>query len=221
MRRLFAVSLLLAAITAGTTAPLQAQDNKCHIICAPVFVGQPGFVVTNAFNKPVLDGAGTTPNTEEHFLLRFTTVLPTQLSRVALVALVQWFPDNKTVVNPTTGAEFNANSPAFVYGPVVSLFNAGPLNISVDALGVYGRNAASAGSDYHTTFNVEGIAGLSVGHMLKMMSGGHEAPPYLRGVAINALYDQQLTDLAPDFAGNKHYTPALLFLLTLPISPLP
>ncbi len=217
MRRLFAVSFL-AAMAAGATAPLHAQDTKCHIICAPAFVAQPGIVVTDAFNKPVLDGSGTTPAAAEHFLLRFTTVLPTQLSRVALVALVQWFPDNKSTT--LAGTTFNANSTAFVYGPVISLFNAGPLNISVDALGVYGRNAGGA-SDYHTTFNVEGIAGLSVGHMMSMMNGGHDAPAYLRGVAINALYDQQLTDIAPDFAGNKHYTPALLFLLTLPISPLP
>ena len=218
MRRVFAVSLLLAAVTAGATAPLHAQDNKCHIICAPVFVGQPGLVVTNALNKPVLDGAGNTAPTATHFLLRFTTVLPTQLNRVALVALVQWTPENKTDL-PNGGTTPNANAPAFVYGPVISLFNAGPLNISIDALGVY--QPGGTASAYHTTFNMEGIAGLSLGHMLKMMNGGHDAPPYLRGVAINALYDQQLTDVAPDFSGNKRHTPALLFLLTLPISPLP
>ena len=219
MLKHLAVPVVLAASLAGLTRPAQAQENKCHIVCAPAFVAQPGIVVTDAFNRPVLDGAGDQPTAAEHFLLRFTTVLPTAIPRVALVALVQWFPDNKTVVNPATGAEFNANSPAFVYGPVISLFDAGPLNFSVDALGVYGRNAASASSDYHTTFNVEGIAGLSIGHMMKMM--GSDPPAYLRGVAIDALYDQQLTDRAPDFNRNKKLTPALLFLLTLPVAPMP
>ncbi len=216
MRKLVAVPVVLAATLVGLARPAQAQENKCHVICAPVFVAQPGFVVTNTMAKPAVDASGTTAPTQEHFLLRFTTVLPTALSRVALVALVQWFPDNKSTV--AGGGTFNANAPAFVYGPVISLFNAGPLNLSVDALGVYGPGGTS--SAYHTTFNMEGIAGLSLGHMYKMMSG-NDAPPYLRGVAINALYDQQLTDRAPDVLVNKHYTPALLFLVTLPISPLP
>ncbi len=66
---------------------------------------------------------------------------------------------------------------------------------------------------------MEGIAGLSVGHMLSMMGG--QPSPYLKGMAINALYSQQLTDRTPDFTGSKKLTPALLFLLTLPFSPLP
>ncbi len=135
MRKLFAVPFVLAVSLAGLTHTAQAQDNKCHIICAPAFVAQPGLVVSDVINKPDL-GGGITPSAETHFLARFTTVFGTAIPRTAFVALVQWTPENKGPADPTTGQQFNANAPAFVYGPVFSLFDAGPVNFSLDALGV-------------------------------------------------------------------------------------
>lgn len=201
MRKSLAVVLLALAL-GGMARPLHAQDApKCKLFCAPVFVAQPGLVVTNAINK--VAGAST----ETHFLFRFTTVIPTSIPRTALVVLTQWTPENKG------STDFNSNAPAFVYGPVVSLFDAGPVNVSVDALGVFAPSADTTAS-YQTNLNVEGIVSLGLGHLMKMM--GSTPGPYLNGVAINALIDQQLTRLH----GTGHH-PVLLFLLTLPIAPMP
>ena len=204
MRKTLALAVLAAV--AGTTHPLQAQDApKCNFLCAPVFVAQPGLLVTNTINKP--EGASTST----HFLARFTTVIPTTIPRTALVALIQWTPWNKS--NPTPTTEFNNNAPAFVFGPVVSLFDAGPLNFSIDGLGVYGPGGEE--SAYRTDFATEGIVSLSLGKMMKMRSA------YMNGVAINGLFSVGLTHLPEDADGNKQIRPNLLFLLTLPIAPLP
>ncbi len=211
MRKLFAVPVVLAASLVGVTRPAQAQDNKCHIICAPAFVAQPGLVVSDVINKPDL-GGGVTPSAETHFLARFTTVFGTAIPRTAFVALVQWTPENKS--GPS---DFNANAPAFVYGPVFSLFDAGPVNFSLDALGVYAPSAGN--SAYHHVFAMEGIGTLSVGHMMSMM--GTTPSAYMKGMAINVLYSQQLSDRVPDASGSRKLTPNLLFLLTMPIAPLP
>ncbi len=216
MRKLFAVPLMLAVSLAGLTHTAQAQDNKCHIICAPAFVAQPGLVVSDVINKPDL-GGGITPSAETHFLARFTTVFGTAIPRTAFVALVQWTPENKGPADPTTGQQFNANAPAFVYGPVFSLFDAGPVNFSLDALGVYAPSAGN--SAYHHVFAMEGIGTLSVGHMLSMMGSSPSA--YMKGMAVNVLYSQQLSDRLPDASGSRKLTPNLLFLLTMPIAPLP
>ncbi len=221
MHKILAATAVASLTLAGAAPQLRAQDSaapKCHVICAPVFVAQPGVVVSDVINKPAIDPSGATGSASTHFLARFTTVIPTQIPRTAVVALVQWTPFNRNgPVNPTTGKQFNSNAPAFVYGPVFDLFDPGPLNFSIDALGVYAPGGTS--SSYHHIFVMEGIAGLSVGHMMQMMGG--QPSPYLKGVAINALYSQQLSDRVPDATGSKKLTPNLLFLLTLPFSPLP
>ncbi len=216
MRKLFAVPVVLAASLVGLARPAQAQENKCHIICAPAFVAQPGLVVSNAINAPAAPGGGSV-GSATHFLARFTTVFGTAIPRTAFVALVQWMPENKGATDPITGKQFNSNAPAFVYGPVFSLFDAGPVNFSLDALGVYAPGGTS--SSYHHVFAMEGIGTLSVGHMLSMMGSSPSA--YMKGMAINVLYSQQLSDRLPDASGSRKLTPNLLFLLTLPIAPLP
>lgn len=212
MKKFVALTTVLAAMLLLHAAPARAQEGGCRIICAPVFVAQPGLVVQNSINAPELDNQGTTPASETDFLLRFTTVIPTQIPRTALVALVQWFPSNKKAV-AATGQEYNYNAPAFVYGPVVNLFTAGPVSASVDALGVYAKSGKTG--DYKHIFAMEGIAGLNLGAMMKNMG------PYLSGVSLNALYSQQISDRLPDFNGHKKLTPNLLFLVTLPVAPLP
>lgn len=212
MKKLVAMTIILAATVALQAAPARAQDSGCRIICAPVFVAQPGLVVQNAINAPELDAQGTTPGSETDFLLRFTTVVPTEVQRLAFVALVQWFPSNKKAL-AANGQEYNYNAPAFVYGPVVNLFTAGPISASVDALGVYAKSGKTG--DYKHVFAMEGIAGLNLGSMMKTMG------PYLGGVSLNVLYSQQISDRVPDFNGHKKLTPNLLFLVTLPIAPLP
>ena len=203
--------VLLAALALGAV-PTVAQDDDCRILCSPVFVAQPGLVVQNSLNRPTLDAQGNTPSSETDFLLRFTTVIPTEIPRTALVALVQWFPFNRSV-DPETGRKYNFNAPAFVYGPVFSLFSLGPLSTSLDALGVYAKSGESG--DYKHVFVMEGIATLALGEMMEDMT------PYLRGVAFNVLYSQQISDRAPDFNGDRKFTPNLLFLVTLPVAPLP
>src|SRR5512147_892498 len=90
MKKFVALTTVLAAMLLLHAAPARAQEGGCRIICAPVFVAQPGLVVQNSINAPELDNQGTTPASETDFLLRFTTVIPTQIPRTALVALVQW-----------------------------------------------------------------------------------------------------------------------------------
>src|SRR2546421_11397131 len=135
----------------GISSPAMAQRNGMGFFHAPVFVAQPGIVHNLA------TGAST------EFLARFVTAIPLSIERTTLVAIIQWTPfaDN--------GRGGKANSPAFVYGPVVNVLNQKYWSFDVDGLFAYGP-AATGNSDYTHKFLVEGDFYLKLGSILNAKS---------------------------------------------------
>jgi hypothetical protein len=134
--------LMLGATTAAT-----AQEEKQGFFHAPVFVAQPGLV------KSFADG------TTAEFNARVVTAIPLAIPRTTLVAIVQFTPFAEN------GAGGKANAPAFVYGPVVNLFNERLWSFDLDGLFAYGP-AATGASDYTHKFLFEGDLLLKVGNAL-------------------------------------------------------
>jgi hypothetical protein len=132
--RSIVMSAAVAALMMGAASVATAQEGLFH---APVFVAQPGIV------RLFSDGAST------EFNARLVTVLPLSIDRTSLVAIVQWTPfaDN--------AAGGRANSPAFVYGPVVNLLNQKYWSFDIDGLFAYGP-AATGKSDYTHKLLAEG-----------------------------------------------------------------
>ncbi len=189
----------VAALTAALAGTVQAQ-NSCTFLCAASVVAQPGLVITNAIGAP--EGASTSTN----FNLRFTTVVPTQLSRLALVALFQWTPG------------ITANDPAIAYGGVVTLLRpqdtGGWLDVDFDPLGLYSpappaTEPGETSHDYSNKLDLEGNVGLHLFHTLPANS-------YLHGVAVYGLLDYIATGLN---SGTDRWV--ILTGLTLPIAPWP
>ncbi len=146
-------TLMLVAGLTMLCAPAAQAQKPCSFLCAPVFVAQPGLVITNAVGKP--EGATTSTN----FNLRFTTVIPTELSRLALVGLAQWTPG-------VTG-----NDPGIAYGGVITLLRpqdtGGWLDVSFDPLGVYSpapppTEAGESRQDIYRLCYIRGPAGIIV-----------------------------------------------------------
>jgi hypothetical protein len=207
--------ILLALTTTSllvSAAPAAAQES-CRVLCRPVFVAQPGLVVSNAFNAPEL-AAGVRPNSNTDFLFRVTTVIPTEIPRTTLVGIVQWTPFATVRLTPTA-PEYTANAPAFVYGPVFTLFQAGPLTTTFDVLGLYAPSP-HPNSDYKHQLLLEFDVGLSLGSMM-----GPTAPPLLRSLSLYGFVAQSMTDVGRDFRNDRVYSPLLLFGVTIPIAPLP
>lgn len=204
MRRLPVV--LAALLAAGSTAPLSAQE--CNLFCQPVFVAQPGVIIANAVNPP-RDAAGNEAESSTEFLFRVTTVVPTTIPRTTLAGIVQWTPFAEDA------AGYISNAPAFVYGPVFSLFKVGPLSTTFDVLGLYAPSP-NDNSDYKHQLLLELDAGLSLGEMM-----GPKAPALFRSLSLYAFLAQPMTDLPKEADGDDVYSPLLLFGVTIPIAPLP
>lgn len=203
-------SAAAALVLAMAASPASAQ--QCRILCAPVFVAQPGIVIANAINAPeVAQGREAESSTE--FLFRVTTVIPTEIPRTTLVGIVQWTPFASANV-PGEGS-YKLNAPAFIYGPVFTLFQAGPLTTTFDVLGLYAPSPTGH-SDYKHQLLFEFDVGLSLGNMM-----GPEAPAFLRGLSLYGFLAQQMTDRPLDFRQERVYSPALLFGVTIPVAPLP
>ena len=147
MKRLLGIlmGLSVGAVGAG------AAQNDMGLFRSPVFVLQPGII------RPFSTGAST------EFNARFVMALPTSVNRLTIVGIVQWTPfaDN--------GLGGKANSPAFVYGPVVNLINERAFSFDVDGLFAYGP-AATGTSDYTHKFLVEGDFFLKLGNMMNAKS---------------------------------------------------
>jgi hypothetical protein len=112
-----------------------------------VFVAQPGLVKSFA--------SGTTAE----FNARVVTAIPLAIPRTTLVAIVQFTPFAEN------GAGGKANAPAFVYGPVVNIFDERLWSFDLDGLFAYGP-AATGASDYTHKFLFEGDLVLKVGNAL-------------------------------------------------------
>ena len=137
-----------AALMLGVTAPVMAQDpgnDEMGFFRAPVFVLQPGLV------SPFSQGATT------EFNARVVTAIPLAIPRTTLVAIVQFTP----FADKALGG--NANSPSFVYGPVVNLINQRLWSFDVDGLFAYGP-AATGNSDYTHKFLFEGDFSFKLGN---------------------------------------------------------
>ena len=137
-------TLVSAVLMLGGASLATAQQGFFH---TPVFVAQPG--VVHSFST----GAPT------EFNARFVTAIPLSIDRTTLVGIIQWTPfaDN--------AAGGKANSPAFVYGPVVNLVNEKYWSFDIDGLFAYGP-AATGNSDYTHKFLVEGDFLLKLGSMM-------------------------------------------------------
>jgi len=137
-----------AALMLGVTAPVMAQDpgnDEMGFFRAPVFVLQPGLV------SPFSQGATT------EFNARVVTAIPLAIPRTTLVAIVQFTPFADNALGG------NANSPSFVYGPVVNLVNQRLWSFDVDGLFAYGPSA-TGNSDYTHKFLFEGDFSFKLGN---------------------------------------------------------
>jgi hypothetical protein len=148
MRWILGTVATAALMLGGASAATAQEEGFFH---SPVFVAQPGII------RSFSDGAST------EFNARFVTAIPLAINRTTLVGIIQWTPfaDN--------GRGGKANSPAFVYGPVVSF--------DVDGLFAYGP-AATGKSDYTHKFLFEGDFSLKLGKMMNAKSNWNSLNAY-------------------------------------------
>ena len=146
------VVLMLGVGTLATAQrPAAASSDERGFFHAPVFVAQPGLV--KSFS--------TDATTE--FNARVVAAIPLSIPRTTLVAIVQFTPFAEN------GAGGNANSPSFVYGPVVNLVNQRLWRFDIDGLFAYGP-AATGNSDYTHKFLFEGDVSFKLGNAIKATS---------------------------------------------------
>jgi hypothetical protein len=156
MKRMLGSVVAAAGLMLGGTSLATAQEGFFH---SPVFVAQPGII------RSFSSGAST------EFNARFVTAIPLAIDRTTLVGIIQWTPfaDN--------AAGGKANAPAFVYGPVVNVFNQKYWSFDVDGLFAYGP-AATGKSDYTHKFLVEGDFYLKLGSMMNAKSNWNALSAY-------------------------------------------
>ena len=194
MKRMLAIGASVALMLGGT-APVMAQDpgnDETGFFRAPVFVLQPGLVT------PFSEGATT------EFNARVVTAIPLAIPRTTLVGIVQFTP----FADKALGGK--ANSPSFVYGPVVNLINQRLWSFDVDGLFAYGP-AATGNDDYTHKFLVEGDFSFKLGNALS--SGNSQ----WNNLSVYAFLAYVVTGL-PDEVESRD----LMFLLTglsLPLAP--
>lgn len=156
MERMLAtgVSVLLML---GLTSPAMAQrqnaasSEEVGFFRPPVFLAQPGLV------KPFSTGATT------EFNARVVTAIPLSITRTSLVAIVQFTP----LADNAAGGK--ANSPSFVYGPVVNVINERLWSFDIDGLFAYGP-AATGNNDYTNKFLFEGDFYFKLGNAVNASS---------------------------------------------------
>ncbi len=188
-------SVMLAGAFALVAGSAAAQTPSCAFLCSPALVAQPGLIVVNAIDPP----AGVDSKTD--FNLRFTTVVPTALPRLALVALFQWQPSERF------------NDPAIVYGGAITLVKPsdtnGWLGVSFDPLGVFSPGSFNDEKAYTHKLDLEGALDF---HLFKETAPDN----YLHNLSLYGLVDY-LAAGVPD--GTDRWV--LLTGLTIPIAPWP
>jgi hypothetical protein len=145
----------VSALTLARTLPAQAASQP--FLKAPVFVFQPGVIVTNFLDAP----SNTSSQTDFNF--RIVTAIPTSIPRTTLVGIVQWTPFAEVTVG---GEKFKTNAPAFVYGPVFNLINTAPFSLDFDVLGSYGPAARDERQSYTHKLVLEADAVFKIGSMM-------------------------------------------------------
>ena len=194
MKRMLAIGARVALML-GVTAPAMAQDrdsDEMGFFRAPVFVLQPGLVT------PFSEGATT------EFNARVVTAIPLAIPRTTLVAIVQFTP----LADNALGG--HANSPSFVYGPVVNLVDQRLWSFDVDGLFAYGP-AATGNSDYTHKFLFEGDLSFKLG---KALSSGNSQ---WNNLSVYAFLAYVVTGL-PDGVESRDRM-VLLSGLSLPLAP--
>ena len=181
-------SLVSAVLMLGGASLATAQQGFFH---TPVFVAQPG--VVHSFST----GAPT------EFNARFVTAIPLSIDRTTLVGIVQWTP----FADNTAGGK--ANSPAFVYGPVVNLVNEKYWSFDIDGLFAYGP-AATGNSDYTHKFLLEGDFFLKLGSMMNAQGEWNSLSAY-------AMFAYVLSGLPSGVESRDRMV--LLTGLSLPLAP--
>jgi hypothetical protein len=152
--------------------PSAASNDEKGFFRTPVVVAQPGLVT------PFSEDATT------EFNARVVTAIPLAIPRTTLVAIVQFTPfaDNES------GG--HANSPSFVYGPVVNLINQRLWSFDVDGLFAYGP-AATGHSDYTHKFLFEGDFSFKLGNALNARSQWSNLSVYaLLAYVVSGLPDE-------------------------------
>jgi hypothetical protein len=193
MKRISGVAASVVLTLALTTPALaQGSGNDEGFFRAPVFVAQPGVVT------PFASGATT------EFNARVVTAIPLAIPRTTLVAIVQFTPfaDN--------AAGGNANSPSFVYGPVVNLVSQRLWSFDIDGLFAYGP-AATGNDDYTHKFLFEGDLSFKLGNALS--SGNSQ----WSSLSVYAFLAYVVTGL-PDGVESRDRM-VLLSGLSLPLAP--
>ena len=145
-----------ALMLGGASAATAQEEGFFH---SPVFVAQPGII------RSFSEGAST------EFNARFVTAVPLAINRTTLVGIIQWTP----FADNARGGK--ANSPAFVYGPVVNLLDEKYWSFDVDGLFSYSP-AATGNSDYTHKFLFEGDFSLKLGKMMNAKSNWNSLNAY-------------------------------------------
>lgn len=194
------VAATLVALALGAVGLASAQE-KMGLFGNPVFVLQPGII--KSFSR------GADPE----FNFRMVTVLPTSIPRTVIVGIVQWTPFNSI---GTTGAK--ANAPAFVYGPVVEVFDTPQLHFDIDGLFAYGPTGSNPPkSSYTHKFLVEGDFFVKLGSLMGMKAGQFKS---LNAYGMLAWVLTGLDDPTPPAAPLETRDRLVLLAgLSLPIAP--
>ena len=187
MKRMIGI-LLNAVLMLGGASLATAQQGLFH---TPVFAAQPGII------RPFSTGAST------EFNARFVTAIPLSIDRTTLVGIIQWTPFADNAVGG------KANSPSFVYGPVVNLFNEKYWSFDIDGLFAYGP-AATGNSDYTHKFLLEGDFFLKLGSMMNAKSQWNSLSAY-------AMFAYVLSGLPSGVESRDRMV--LLTGLSLPLAP--
>lgn len=201
------VAATLVALVLGAVSLANAQE-KMGLFGNPAFVLQPGII--KGFGDVAKRGPGAST---AHFNARMVMALPTSIPRTTIVAIVQWTPKNDP-----TGSGAQNNAPAFVYGPVIEVFDTPQLHFDVDALFAYGGTGSNPPrSAYTHKFLVEGDFFVKLGSLMGMKAGQFKS---LNAYAMFAYVLTGIDDPTPPAAPIESKDRMVLLAgLSLPIAP--
>lgn len=196
------MTLMLGVTSLGAAQDPAASNEDRGFFRDPVFVAQPGMI--QSFS----------PGDGPDFNARVVAALPTAIKRLTLVGIIQWTP-----FQDEDGNDARENSPGFVYGPVVNLFNERAFSFDIDGLFAYTpTGSVPARSSYTHKFLVEGDLFLKLGSLMNAKGQWNSLSAY-------AMYAYVLTGLddgvgsGPGGEVRSRDRMVLLTGLSLPLAP--
>jgi len=196
------MTLMLGLTNLATAQDPAASNADMGFFRAPVFVAQPGMI--QSFS----------PGDGPDFNARVVAALPTAIKRLTIVGIIQWTP-----FQDENGDGARENSPGFVYGPVVNLFNERAFSFDIDGLFAYTpTGSVPARSSYTHKFLVEGDLFLKLGSLMNAKGQWSSLNAY-------AMFAYVLTGLddgvgsGPGGAVRSRDRMVLLTGLSLPLAP--